>query len=128
MGLTFFEDNVKLQAQFGQAPAGRFSGTLLGGKLLANVARVPASYFFGPDLDFLSASLALGANFSYFTEQDLVIGGIVGQLEFPIVTNEAWRALNSYSLYTEGQLWFISSDIEGGTEAKLSFGLRVQFL
>ncbi|NBF40717.1 MAG: hypothetical protein GVY14_09905, partial [Spirochaetes bacterium] len=128
VGLTFFEDNVKLQAQFGQAPPGRFSGTLLGGKLLANVARVPASYFFGPDLDFLSASLALGANFSYFTEEDLVIGGIVGQLEFPIITNEAWRALNSYSLYTEGQLWFISSDIEGGTEAKLSFGLRVQFL
>lgn len=128
VGLTFFDDNVKLQAQFGQAPPGRFSGTLVGGKLLANVARVPASYFFGPDLDFLSASLALGANFSYYTEEELVIGGIVGQLEFPIITNDAWRVLNSYSLYTEGQLWFISSDIQGGAEAKLSFGLRVQLL
>jgi hypothetical protein len=128
LGLTFFDDNVKLQAQVGNAPAGRFSGTLVGGKLLANVARLPFSYFFGPDLDFLSASLAVGANFSYFADVDLVVGGIVGQLEFPIVDNDAWRVFNRYSLYTEAQLWFISSDVEGGTEAKLSFGLRVQLL
>lgn len=128
IGLTFFDQNVKLQGQFGYAPPGRFSGLVVGGKLLANVANFPFSYWFGPDYDFLSASLALGANFSYFSTEGLVLGGIVGQLEFPIVQNSAWRAFNRYSLYTEGQLWFISSDVQGGTEMKLSFGLRVQLL
>ena len=128
LGLSFFDDNVKLQGQLGYAPPGRFSGLVVGGKLLANVARFPFSYWFGPDFDFLSASVALGANFSYFSVEGLVLGGIVGQLEFPIIHNESWRMFNQYSLYTEAQLWFISSDIQGGTETKLSFGLRVQLL
>lgn len=133
-GLTFFDDNVKLQAQVGQAPSGRFSGTVLGGKLLANVASLPLSFVLGPDWDFLSGALAVGANFSYFSMEDdprtdsgLVLGGIVGQLEFPIIHRNA-RFLNAFSLYTELQFWFISSDVQGGTETKLSFGLRTQLL
>lgn len=137
LGLTFFDDNVKLQGQIGVSPPGRFSGLVLGGKLLANVARLPFSAVFGPDWSFLAASLAVGANFSYFTMSDdtigftdegLVLAGIVGQLEFPIFSVDAWRALNAYSFYTEGQLWFISSDIEGGVQSKISFGVRVQLL
>ncbi len=137
LGLTFFDDNVKLQGQIGSAPPGRFSGLVLGGKLLANVARLPFSSLLGPNFSFLSGSLAVGANFSYFTmsedeigftDDGLVLGGVVGQLEFPIMQVESWRAFNVYSLYTEGQLWFISSDIQGGVETKLSFGVRVQLL
>lgn len=134
MGLTFFNDNVKLQAQIGYAPEGRFSGTVFGGKLLANVVRIPASYVLGPQWGFLSASLAIGANFSYFTmsestraEQGLVLGGVVAQLEFPAIATRT-RVFRSFSLYTEPQFWFVSSDVEGGTEFKLSFGLRTQLL
>ncbi len=137
LGLTFFDDNVKLQGQIGAAPAGRFSGLVMGAKLLANVARLPFSAFLGPNFQFLSGSLAVGANFSYFTMSDdqigftdegLVLGGMVGQVEFPIVDIQGWRILNAYSLYTEGQLWFISSDVQGGVQTKVSFGLRVQLL
>jgi hypothetical protein len=133
-GLTFFDDNVKLQGQIGRAPSGRFSGTVLGGKLLANVASLPLSYVLGPDWDFVSGALAIGANFSYFSMEDdprtdrgLILGGIVSQLEFPII-NRRSRMFNAFSFYTELQFWFISSDVQGGTETKLSFGLRSQLL
>lgn len=132
-GLTFFDDNVRLQAQVGVSPPGRFSGLVMGAKLLANVASLPASFFFGPDLGWLSAALAVGANFSYFTMSDdtiaftdegLVLAGMVAQLEFPIVRIPDLPVFNTYSFYTEAQLWFISSDVEAGTEFRMAFGLR----
>jgi hypothetical protein len=137
LGLTFFDDNVRLQAQVGMAPEGRFNGLVLGAKLLANIASLPFSYFFGPAWDFFSMSLALGANFSFFTmsedqvaftEDGLFLGSVVAQLEFAKFTLESWRALNTWGLYTEFQLWFISSDVEGGTVPRLSFGLRIGLL
>jgi hypothetical protein len=136
-GLTFFDQNVKLQVQFGMAPEGRFSGLMLGAKLLANIARLPFSYVFGPDLDFLSASLAVGANFSYvtnsgstiaFTDQGLILGAVVAQIEFPIVRVKGWTAFNTWSTYAEYQLWFISSDVSAGVVNRLAFGLRVGLL
>jgi hypothetical protein len=60
-------------------------------------------------------------------DSGLVLGGIVSQLEFPIITRDA-RMFNSFSFYAELQFWFISSDIEGGTETKIGFGLRTQLL
>ncbi|MBN1837532.1 MAG: hypothetical protein JW820_16875 [Spirochaetales bacterium] len=135
VGLTFFEDNVKLQLQIGLSPPGRFSGLVIGAKLLANVATLPFGYFFGPSWDFFSMSLAVGANFSYFTMSEgpieftdagLVLGGVVAQLEFARFEIARWRALNAYALYTEYQLWFISSDIEAGTASRIAFGLRVE--
>jgi hypothetical protein len=136
-GLTFFDQNVKLQAQVGMAPEGRFSGMLLGAKLLANIARLPFSYFFGPDLDYLSASFALGANFSYatnsgsvvdFSGPGVILGGVVAQLEFPIFKLKGWTVFNTWSVYTEYQLWFISSDVSAGVVNRLSFGLRIGLL
>jgi hypothetical protein len=134
-GLTFFDDNVKLQAQIGQAPlTGRFRGLVLGAKLLANIARVPFQYFFGPDWEWLSASVAVGANFSYltmsentiaFTEEGLVLASVVAQLEFPIVKFRSMRMFNTYSFFSEFQFWFISSDVEAGFKPKMSFGVRV---
>ncbi|MEE8440980.1 MAG: Ig-like domain-containing protein, partial [Spirochaetia bacterium] len=132
-GLTFFDDNVRLQAQIGMSPSGRFSGLVIGAKLLANVFSFPFSFLFGPDLEWLSAAIAIGANFSYFTmSQDtiaftpdgLVLAGMVAQLEFPKVTLPSLPVFNTFGFYTEAQLWFISSDVEAGTQFKLAFGLR----
>jgi hypothetical protein len=53
---------------------------------------------------------------------------VVGQLEFARFHIPSWRVLNDWSLYCEYQLWFISSDVEGGTVSKLSFGMRVGLL
>jgi hypothetical protein len=134
-GLTFFDNNVKLQAQVGMLPAdSRFSGLALGAKLLANVARLPFSFFLGPDWDLLSLSVALGADFSYvtnsgsvieFTDKGLILGGVLGQIEFPIVRIAQWRMFNTYSIISEYQLWFISSDINAGIVQRLAFGVRV---
>jgi hypothetical protein len=133
-GITFFDGNVKLQAQAGIAPEGRFSGLFLGAKLLANVARLPFGYLLGPDWDFLSMSFAVGANFSFvtnsgttieFTDKGLILGAVVGQIEFPIVRLKSLPVLNTYSLYTEYQLWFISSDVSAGFASRLGFGVRV---
>jgi hypothetical protein len=133
-GLTFFNNNVKLQALVGMAPDGRFSGLTLGAKLLANIARLPFGYMLGPDWDFLSGSLAVGADFSYvtnsgttiaFTDKGLILGAVVAQLEFPVVKIASWPVFNTWSTYAEYQLWFISSDVSAGFASRLAFGARV---
>jgi hypothetical protein len=137
LGLTFFDDNVKLQVQVGMSPPGRFYGLVLGAKLLANIATLPFSYLFGPSWDFFSMSLAVGANFSYFTMSEgsvaftdagLVLGGMVAQLEFARFKISGWRMASTYGLYAEYQLWFISSDVEAGTASRVAFGLRIGLL
>jgi hypothetical protein len=137
LGLTFFDDTVKLQMQVGMSPPGRFQGLVLGVKLLANIATLPFGYLFGPSWDFFSMSLAVGANFSYFsmsegglsfTSEGLVLGGMVAQLEFAHFEIPNWRMASSYGLYAEYQLWFISSDVEAGTANRLAFGLRIGLL
>ncbi|MBN2873579.1 MAG: hypothetical protein JXM71_00665 [Spirochaetales bacterium] len=91
VGLTFFDDNVKLQVELGRGfdaqptwdnilglktdstAAGdlsRFGGYVLGARLLANLAYLPFSYFLGPDWDFFSMSFTLGASFTYFSQQE----------------------------------------------------------
>jgi hypothetical protein len=136
IGLTFFDDNVKLQFQAGIAPSGgRFDGYVLGAKLLANIVAIPYSYFFGPSLNFLSSSIAVGATFNYFTMTDtadteksegLVLGAVIGQIELARFDIHHWRMFNSFSIYTEGQVWFISSDIDAGALFKMAFGLRTE--
>ncbi len=134
VGLTFFEDNVKLQVQAGIAPPGRFSGLVLGGKLLANVATIPYSYVLGPDWADFSTSLAVGANFSYFTmsgeslgfsSDGVVLGSILFQWELIKFETDRWSVLNDYSLYVEESLWFISSDVQAGLVPRFSVGCRV---
>ncbi len=137
LGLTFFDNNVKLQVQLGMAPPGRFSGYVIGAKLLANIATVPFGYLLGPSWDFFSMALAVGANFSYFTmtgdsfaftDAGLVLAGVLAQLEFARFHIDRWRMFSDWALYTEYQLWFISSDVEAGTVSKLSFGMKVGLL
>ncbi|MDC7234100.1 MAG: Ig-like domain-containing protein [Spirochaetales bacterium] len=132
LGLTFFDENVRLQALYGKAPDGRFNGNVFGLKLLANVATLPYGYFFGPDFDFLSSSLAVGSAFEYFTmtegtaeQSGLVLGALLIQLELIKVEVESLKFFNAYSLYMEDQIWFISSDVQGGIENRIAIGLRV---
>lgn len=125
-GLTFFDDNVKLQVQFGQLTESqwamfsdepmRYGGTVIGAKLLANVFYLPFGYLFGPDWAWLSTSLALGANYSYFTKSQSgkpqTLSAVLAQLEFPRVTVNKWKMFRTYALYTEFQLWFVPTDVD----------------
>ena len=131
-GLTFFDDNVKIQGLFGISPQGRFDGNVFGLKLLANVATIPWGYFLGPDFSFLSSSFAVGSAFEYFSmpsdneeQSGLVLGALVGQIELVKAKFESLKYFNTYSVYFEDQLWFISSDVEGGLENRIAFGIRI---
>ncbi|MBO5137175.1 MAG: hypothetical protein J6B81_01565 [Spirochaetaceae bacterium] len=135
IGLTFFDDNVKLQAQFGQFTQAqrdlfdksglgmRYGGNVFGMKLLANLAYVPFQYFLGPDWHWLSAGFALGANFSMFTEtqsgKPQMLSAVVAQIEFPRVTLQEQKLFRTYSFYTEVQAWFLPTDVQAG-EADIS--------
>ncbi len=126
IGLTFFDENVKLQLQFGQFTEEqravfttnnmRYGGNVFGLKLLANIVYVPLDYFFGPNFQWLSATAAIGANFSLFTEtqsgQPQILSAILVQLEFPRITLAKRKTFRTFSLYTEGQFWFIPTDVD----------------
>ena len=144
-GLTFFDDNVKLQVQFGQFTEAqykmftdeplRYGGNVIGFKLLANIGYVPFSYFFGPDYSWLSASFALGANFSYFTQtqsgRPQILSALLAQVEFPKITIDKLNMFSTYSLYTELQIWSIPTDVKAAEtkidkiKPQISVGLRV---
>lgn len=132
LGISFFDNNVKLQVQAGVAPPGRFTGTVFGAKLLANVLTLPFAHFFGPDWAFFSMALALGANFSYFTmdagSEGLVMSAVLAQWEFARFRIPAWTTFHTFSLYLEPNLWFASSDVEAAAVFRISFGLRVGIL
>ena len=128
LGLSFFDDNVKLQFQYGQFSQEqremfsqtrlRYGGNVFGLKLLANIAYIPFRWMFGPDWDWLSMGVALGANFSMFTEtasgKPQMLSALLGQVEFPRVTFKKSKCFRTISLYSEFQLWFIPSDVTGG--------------
>ncbi len=134
VGLTFFDDNVKLQALVGMAPPGRFTGMTLGIKLLANIAVLPWEYFFGYDFKDISSSFAVGTTFEYFSMPDvegqlfgsngIVLGAMIAQAELVKYKIPELKMFSSYSAYTEMQLWFISSDVDAGVEPRITFGLR----
>jgi hypothetical protein len=134
LGLSFFEDNVKLQLQAGQAESGtRYSGWVFGAKLLANVFYLPFDYFWGPDWAFFSMSLALGANFSYFmmeeNEDPVFMGAVLAQWEFARFDFSRifpkWQYMKSVGLYVEPDLWFAASDVSAGAIFRLTFGTRL---
>ena len=143
-GLTFFDDNVKLQVQWGQFTQQqrdlfdqsnmRYGGdNVLGVKLLANVYYMPFRYYFGPDWEWLSLNVAVGANFTRFNESGSgkaqILSAGLFQLEFPRVTFSRQKMFRTIAFYTEGQLWF-PTDVSSEEDIKslvpqISFGLRV---
>ncbi|HPM73663.1 MAG TPA: hypothetical protein PLE25_11880, partial [Spirochaetales bacterium] len=119
----------------------RFGGYVLGARLLANVAYLPFSYWFGPDWDFFSMSFTLGASFTYFSMRDalgqifsppddryMVLSGVVGQWEFAKFTFDS-RVLKSVGLYFEGGFVFIPSEastrLEEFIRPNIAFGARI---
>ena len=146
-GLSFFDDNVKLQVHYGQMlksqfrlfygnKAMRYGGHIISLKLLANVYELPFGYYFGPDWKWLYLDVALGAQFGLFTEtqsgRPQVLSALLLQLEFPKVKLYKQKYFSAISLFTEGQLWFIPTDVDskGKTSAiksvipNISAGIR----
>jgi hypothetical protein len=123
LGLVFFENNVKLQFQFGITPEARFEGQVFGLKMLANLLYLPLDYYFGPDWTPFSTSLAIGANFSYFSmrppDQARILGALLFQWEIIRVTliqddpnlEVKFRPFKYFSFYVEPNLWFASTDV-----------------
>ena len=111
----------------------RYGGNIFGGKLLANISTIPFSFFFGHDFDWLSASVAVGAQFNYFSKTNSgkgqILSAVLGQLEFPRVHINEVKMFSTFSMYYEFSLWFIPSDVAGDDIKKLipqgSLGLRV---
>jgi hypothetical protein len=132
LGLSFFDDNVKLQAQYGfmtqkifEELGGigdlRYGGQVLGLKLLANIYTLPFASFLGPDWEWLSASFGLGANFSLFdiagegytqSGSPTWMSALLLQVEFPKITLSKRNFLRTFSMFTEGQLWFVPTDVD----------------
>ena len=146
-GLTFFDDNVKLQLQWGQFTQTqrnlfslsemRYGGdNVIGVKLIANIAQVPFSFFLGRDFDWLSASVAVGANFTRFNQtasgQAQTLSAILAQVEFPKVNFKQMKMFSTFSLYSELSFWFIPTDVMSSGEVSIknlvpqfSEGIRV---
>ena len=133
IGLSFFDDNVKLQFHYGQFTQSqfdwfyktqdrslrqiRYGGHVGSIKLLANVFELPFGYYFGPDWQWLYLNVAVGAQFSLFSETQsgkpqVLSAGLV-QVEFPRVKLHKRQRFSSFSFFTEGQLWFIPTDVDG---------------
>jgi len=135
VGLTFFDDNVKVQFNASQSPpGGRLPNWAFGGKILANVYKKNLGEWFGPDWEFYTTSLVVGANFSYYPmeegETPQIVSQLLGQWEmikadmsyfFP-----KWKYFKSISLYTEPRLWFMPSAVNEDEKAwatKFTIGL-----
>ncbi len=148
-GLTFFDDVVKVQASYGQFTQQqrdavsnvfkreltdlRYGGNVLSGKILANIASIPFSYFLGHDWDWLSAQFALGAEFAMFDKTNSgrpqILSAVIGQIEFPKVKIPNVKMFSTFSLYTEGSVWFIPTDVSSvvkidNIKPQISFGIR----
>jgi hypothetical protein len=140
VGLSFFDDNVKIQIQYGfltqelyeslggEGPV-RYGGHVMGIKLLANVYSLPFGRIAGPDWEWLSADFALGANFSLFdlgrqgytqSGEPTWMSALLLQIEFPKVTLPKREKFRTFSFFTEGQLWFVPTDVPAS-----NFGIKV---
>ena len=151
LGLSLFNDNVRLQAQFGIAPpdgidyalsvgtvrvplaeGGRYVGYVYGIKLLANIFYLPFAYFFGLDWAFYSMNFAVGANFSWFSMDELrsplFMGAIVGQWDMANINMQyfypTWRYFRNFAVYMEPELWFASSDVSADILFRMTIGIR----
>ncbi|MCL2211247.1 MAG: Ig-like domain-containing protein [Treponema sp.] len=151
MGLSFFDDNVKVQFNYGfmtqelydmMGGKGdvRYGGHVIGIKLLANIYTLPFLGIFGPDFEWLYASFAVGANFSLFdimkegytqSGESTWMAALLLQIEFPKVILPKKKYFRQFSFFTEGQLWFVPTDVNAkqlGIEVvlpKIIIGLRL---
>jgi len=141
-GLSFFDDNVKVQFQYGfltqdlydslgPAEPGkvRYGGNVLAFKLLASIYSYPFAAAWGPDFEWLYGTIAIGANFSCFdidqkgytqSGEPSWMSALLVQIEFPRVKIPKRKNFRTFSLFTEGQLWFVPTDVPAS-----QFGIKV---
>jgi hypothetical protein len=145
LGLSFFDDNVRFQGQFGMAPpdgvynimakGGRFTGDVFGIKLMANIFYLPFAYMFGPDWIFYSMNFAVGALFSWFSMDGdaapVYMGAIAAQIDLANINftyfYPKWKRFRNYALYLEPELWFTTTDVrdQPQSEFRITVGLRI---
>lgn len=146
LGLSLFDDNVRLQFQAGESPAfiegedgvlspSRFYGIEMGAKFLARLYELKFGDYLGSDADFFSMSWYLGTGVSYFTMTDgipaaedetqgVFLGAILGQYELNFDFDEI-PMFSNYSIYGEFSLWFISSDVQSEVIPSGSVGIKI---
>ena len=152
LGLSFFDNKVKVQFHYGQFTQKQYSaitktndrmrygGNIFAFKLLASVLDLPVGRYAGPDWDWLHFTAALGANFSIFTQtqsgKPQLLSAVVMQLGLPRVElpKKKVKYFRSYGFFVEGSLWFIPTDVDSKTKGKdviqsivphLSCGFRI---
>jgi len=147
MGLSFFNNNVRFQGQFGISPeeglystfvhGGRYVGYVVGIKLLANIATIPFDWLFKDrDWAHYKVNFALGANFSKFwmdepVRTSLWMGAIVGQVDLANIDFKLiypnWNRFHVWALYLQPEVWFASTDAIDvpKTIFRICIGLRI---
>jgi len=128
-GLSFFNNNVRVQWQYGVTPplgaysvietGGRYVGDVMGLKLVANILTIPFDWLFKDrDWIFYKMNIGVGANFSWFEMDDwrssLYMGAVLMQIDIANVDFNyiypGWKYFHIMSLYLQPELWFASTD------------------
>ena len=130
MGLSFFDNRVKVQFHYGQFTQKQYSaitrrndkmrygGHIFSLKLLASVFDLPVGRYAGPDWDWLHFTAALGANFSIFTKtqsgRPQLLSALIMQLGLPRVElpKKQVKYFGKFEFFLEGSLWFIPTDVD----------------
>ena len=151
-GLTAFDNAVKIEMSFGQFTQDqrdfvsdffqidrtnlRFGGNVVGLRIIAQILDLPFMTFFGRDWEWLSATLSVGANFSFFTDTGAknnetgepvpqILSALLMQLEFPRMSFKQMKNFRTWAIYLEPQLWFIPSDIATDEARKILFTMSL---
>ena len=154
LGLTAFDNAVKIQFSFGQFSQDqrnfftnligkdvdtrfRYGGNaVISAKIIAQLGYIPFNYFFGHDFDWLSASISLGAEFAWFSEsgaldkygkpKSQILSAAIMQVEFPRMTFKDWSYFRTWAAYFEPQLWFIPSDVGVASPVLFNFAFGIR--
>jgi len=129
MGLSFFNDNVRVQGHYGIAPpegiytnmveGGRYVGHVGGLKLVANILTIPFDWLLKDrDWVYYKMKIGIGANFSWFSMDDwrsaLYMGAVLAQIDIANVDFNyiypRWKYFHVMALYLQPELWFASTD------------------
>ena len=87
----------------------------------------------GRDWEWLYASIAVGAQFSWFDQtasgKTQTLSALLLQVEFPKVKFKKAKAFSSFAFYTEPSLWFIPTDVSSQNDInslvpQIAFGFR----
>jgi len=147
VGLSLFDNNVRLQGQWGLSPpgsdneylglveSGRYVGFVAGIKLLANIATIPFDWLLKDrDWAHYKMNFALGANFSYFhmdVREYVLMGAVLAQVDLANIDFKLiypnWNRFHIWALYMQPEFWFASTDAQNVPKVipRITIGIRV---